>query len=43
MLVDGVAGIISAVRAMRRKDEWGLLIFEGLISLSALLPLSGLT
>ncbi|MBR1169003.1 HdeD family acid-resistance protein [Bradyrhizobium sp. DASA03005] len=34
MLVDGVAGIISAVRAMRRKDEWGLLIFEGLLNIA---------
>src|SRR4030081_2031224 len=31
MLVDGIFGIISAVRAIRRKeDRWGLLIFEGL-------------
>src|ERR1700733_10479278 len=30
MLVDGIFGIISAVRAIRRKeDRWGLLIFEG--------------
>jgi uncharacterized membrane protein HdeD (DUF308 family) len=34
MLVDGLAGIISAVRAMRRKDEWGLLIFEGLLNIA---------
>lgn len=34
MLVDGVAGIISAVRAMRRKDEWGLLIIEGLLNIA---------
>ncbi|MGY3362432.1 uncharacterized membrane protein HdeD (DUF308 family) [Bradyrhizobium sp. GM0.4] len=34
MLVDGIAGIISAVRAMRRKDEWGLLIFEGLLNIA---------
>src|SRR6202042_2101286 len=34
MLVDGVFGIISAVRAIRRKeDRWGLLIFEGLLSI----------
>jgi uncharacterized membrane protein HdeD (DUF308 family) len=35
MLVDGVAGIISAVRAIRRKeDRWGLLIFEGLLDIA---------
>jgi uncharacterized membrane protein HdeD (DUF308 family) len=35
MLVDGVAGIISAVRAIRRKeDRWGLLIFEGLLNIA---------
>ncbi len=34
MLVDGIAGIVSAVRAMRRKDEWGLLIFEGLLNIA---------
>jgi uncharacterized membrane protein HdeD (DUF308 family) len=35
MLVDGVAGIISAVRAIRRKeDRWGLLIFEGLLNVA---------
>jgi uncharacterized membrane protein HdeD (DUF308 family) len=34
MLVDGVAGIISAVRSIRRKeDRWGLLIFEGLLNI----------
>ena len=34
MLVDGVFGIISAVRAIRRKeDRWGLLIFEGLLNI----------
>ncbi|HEY8335830.1 MAG TPA: HdeD family acid-resistance protein [Tardiphaga sp.] len=33
MLVDGVFAIISAVRAIRRKqDRWGLLIFEGLLN-----------
>src|ERR1700716_2887954 len=35
MLVDGVAGIISAVRAMRRRDRWGLLLFEGLLDIAA--------
>ena len=35
MLADGIFGIISAVRAIRRKeDRWGLLIFEGLIDIA---------
>src|SRR6202048_3288916 len=35
MLVDGIAGIISAERAIRRKeDRWGLLIFEGLLDIA---------
>jgi uncharacterized membrane protein HdeD (DUF308 family) len=35
MLVDGIFGIISAVRTIRRKeDRWGLLIFEGLIDVA---------
>jgi uncharacterized membrane protein HdeD (DUF308 family) len=34
MLVDGVAAIVSAVRAMHRQDQWGLLIFEGLLSIA---------
>lgn len=35
MLVDGIAGIISAVRAIRRReDRWGLLIFEGLLDIA---------
>ena len=35
MLVDGTFGIISAVRAIRRKeDRWGLLIFEGLLNIA---------
>jgi uncharacterized membrane protein HdeD (DUF308 family) len=35
MLVDGIFGIISAVRAIRRKeDRWGLLMFEGLLSVA---------
>jgi uncharacterized membrane protein HdeD (DUF308 family) len=34
-LVDGVAGIISAVRAIRRKEErWGWLIFEGAVNIA---------
>jgi uncharacterized membrane protein HdeD (DUF308 family) len=35
MLVDGVAGIVSAVRAMRRRDRWGLLALEGLVDIAA--------
>jgi len=35
MLVDGIFGIISAVRAIRRKeDRWGLLIFEGVLDIA---------
>jgi uncharacterized membrane protein HdeD (DUF308 family) len=34
MLVDGVAAIISAVRAMRGRGRWGLLIFEGLLNIA---------
>lgn len=34
MLVDGVAGIISAMRTIRRKDRWGLLLFEGLLNIA---------
>ena len=34
MLVDGVAGIISAARAIRRRDRWDLLIFEGLVDIA---------
>lgn len=34
MLFDGAAGIISAVRAMRRRDQWGFLIFEGLLNIA---------
>jgi uncharacterized membrane protein HdeD (DUF308 family) len=34
MLIDGVAGIISAVRAARRSDRWGLLVFEGLLDIA---------
>jgi uncharacterized membrane protein HdeD (DUF308 family) len=34
-LVDGVFGVISAIRAIRRKeDRWGLLIFEGLLNIA---------
>jgi uncharacterized membrane protein HdeD (DUF308 family) len=34
MLVDGVAGIVSAARAIGRKDRWGLLVFEGLLDIA---------
>jgi uncharacterized membrane protein HdeD (DUF308 family) len=34
MLVDGVAGIISAVRAIRRSDRWGSLTIEGLLNIA---------
>jgi uncharacterized membrane protein HdeD (DUF308 family) len=35
MLVDGIVAIISAVRAIRRKeDRWGFLIFEGLVNIA---------
>jgi uncharacterized membrane protein HdeD (DUF308 family) len=34
MLVDGVAGIVSAVRAARRNDRWGLLAFEGVLNIA---------
>lgn len=35
MLVDGIAGIISAARAMRRNGPWGSLLFAGLLTLAA--------
>src|SRR3981189_3741471 len=34
MLVDGVAEIVSAVRAMRRRARWGFLIFAGLLNIA---------
>jgi uncharacterized membrane protein HdeD (DUF308 family) len=34
MLVDGIAEIISAVRAIRRKASWGFLIFAGLLNIA---------
>jgi uncharacterized membrane protein HdeD (DUF308 family) len=34
MLVDGVAGIVSAVRAMNRRDRWGVLVFGGLLNIA---------
>src|SRR3954454_1718593 len=34
MLVDGVFGIISAVRAARQHERWGLLLLEGLANIA---------
>ena len=33
MLVDGVFTIISGVRAARRGERWGLLVFEGILNI----------
>ncbi|GJD91222.1 hypothetical protein BHAOGJBA_4770 [Methylobacterium hispanicum] len=33
MLVDGVFGIVAAVRAAQRHERWGFLLFEGLIDI----------
>ena len=33
MLVDGVFGIIAAVRAAQRHDRWGFLLLEGLLDI----------
>jgi uncharacterized membrane protein HdeD (DUF308 family) len=35
MLVDGIAAIVSGVRAMRQRHRWGLLIFEGVLDIAA--------
>jgi uncharacterized membrane protein HdeD (DUF308 family) len=35
MLVDGVFAITSAVRAIRKKERWGLLAFQGVLSILA--------
>jgi uncharacterized membrane protein HdeD (DUF308 family) len=35
MLVDGVAGIIAAVRAARQRARWGVLVLEGLLDIAA--------
>jgi uncharacterized membrane protein HdeD (DUF308 family) len=35
MLVDGVLAIISAVRAARRHERWGLLVLEGVADIAA--------
>ena len=34
MLVDGVFGIVAAVRAARRHERWGLLLLEGLANIA---------
>ncbi|GJD78887.1 membrane protein [Methylobacterium gregans] len=33
MLVDGIFGIVAAVRAAQRHERWGFLLFEGLIDI----------
>jgi uncharacterized membrane protein HdeD (DUF308 family) len=35
MLVDGILALVSAVRAARRHERWGMLIFEGIADLVA--------
>jgi len=35
MLVDGIFAIVSAVRAARRHERWGLFVLEGIIDLIA--------
>jgi uncharacterized membrane protein HdeD (DUF308 family) len=35
MLVDGAFAIVSAVRAARRGERWGLLVFEGIFNIAA--------
>jgi uncharacterized membrane protein HdeD (DUF308 family) len=35
MLADGVLGIVSAIRAARRHERWGWLVFEGLLDIAA--------
>lgn len=35
MLVDGLFAIIAGVRAARRHERWGLLVFEGIVDLIA--------
>jgi uncharacterized membrane protein HdeD (DUF308 family) len=35
MLVDGVFAIVAAVRAARRHERWGLLVFEGIADFAA--------
>jgi uncharacterized membrane protein HdeD (DUF308 family) len=35
MIVDGVLGIVAAVRAARRQERWGWLILEGIFDIGA--------
>jgi uncharacterized membrane protein HdeD (DUF308 family) len=35
MLVDGVLAIVAGVRAARRHERWGMLVFEGIVDLIA--------
>jgi uncharacterized membrane protein HdeD (DUF308 family) len=35
MLVDGVLDIVSAIRAARRHERWGLLVLEGVVDIIA--------
>lgn len=35
MLVDGVLAIVAAVRAVKRRERWGLFVFEGILDLAA--------
>jgi uncharacterized membrane protein HdeD (DUF308 family) len=34
MLVDGVLGIVAAVRAARQNERWGLLVLEGVVNIA---------
>src|SRR5215213_7987966 len=33
MLVDGIFGIVAAVRAARQGERWGLLVLEGILNI----------
>src|SRR5712671_7164087 len=35
MLVDGIFAIVAAVRAVRRREQWGWLVLEGIADLAA--------
>src|SRR5712671_1095535 len=37
LLVDGIFAIVSAVRAARRHDSWGLLTLEGILNIATAL------
>ena len=42
LLVDGIFAIVTAVRAARRRDRWGLLTLEGIVNiLAAVVAVSG--